>query len=100
MITITDVKDDLTNRVDEFAHKIRPIYVLLEWEWSCSDGPHIPTKADIVETLHSLIATLNEDIDNNSTGGLSVGYKARGCNIVEAFMRFNVSEEIYYYDNC
>ena len=90
----------LRQAVPMFAAKVHPFYVLLGWTWGSREQSHVPSEAEITDTLHGLLTTFYDAAKDSSledktewrtsTGGLEVGF----C-VDEFFLGFVVEHDIY-----
>ena len=87
MKTIREIQDELLHMAPDFAKKVAPLYVELDWRWYNLN--RIPTEKRILEALKSLIKSIKNTVSYEiSTGGLTVGVDDEGY----AFIKFEFSE--------
>jgi hypothetical protein len=76
---LNKAKSTLEAKAVEFAEKVQPFYVVMQWKWTMSptEEPRIPTIKDIVLTVKELANSLKPDEVStgsiaSSTGGIQV----------------------------
>lgn len=75
--------EELRDKVDQFAHKVAPIYQMLRWQWAGVSGDGIPDETEIKRVAYQLIQHMQDDrggattppAEYITTGGIEVRYK-------------------------
>ena len=87
---LNEFKEDLRSGVPNFAAKVAPVYLILNWKWKPIN--RVPSYNDIKKTLYELI----DDVKMGrsiGTGGLMVGIDDINH---ESFLSFSINDEKFY----
>lgn len=64
---VEHIKKLLRKKVPEFATRVVPIFVILNWKWWDTG---VPTRTQIIEVITKHIDKLSEEICSSGSGGL------------------------------